>query len=130
MPYVLRDGSGLIQRISMRALAGGEVLRHDHPDVVAFLKARNQDPKEIEDGLAELCETDAEMARAIEDLITVLLKKNVIKMSDLPRPVQDRITKRVKLRVQIEEIYERASRGDAPGSSTGSPTISTAAAVN
>ena len=49
------------------------------------------------------------MARAVEDIIMVLLKKNILKLSDLPKPVQDRMALRVKLRVLIQDIYEQAS---------------------
>ena len=110
MPFVLRNKTGKIQRISVRALANGETLPHHHPDVKEFLKAHSQDPKQIEDALTELRATDIEMTRAIEDVIMVLLKKNLIKMSDLPRAVQDRMALRVKLRSRIEEAYEKASR--------------------
>jgi hypothetical protein len=111
MPFVLRNESGKIYRASVRSLVGGEVLPHSHPEVVEFLIEHHQDPKQVEDALAELRNTDNEMARAIEDLIMVLLKKNLIKMSDLPRPVQDRMALRTKLRVRVEEAYEKASRG-------------------
>lgn len=110
MPYVLRDKNGKIERASVRALAGGELLPHHHPEVVAYLKSRNQNPKEVEDAMEELRRTDGEMSRAIEDLIMVLLKKNVIKLSDMPRPVQDRMALRTKLRLRIEEAYEKASK--------------------
>jgi len=110
MPFILRDASGKVNRVSVRALVGAEAVPHHHPDVIEFLKERQQDPKQIEDALAELRTTDVEMTRAIEDLIMVLLKKNVIKMSDLPRQVQDRMALRVRLRAKIEDAYEKASR--------------------
>jgi hypothetical protein len=110
MPYIFRDDTGKVSRASVRPLVGGECVPHNHPDVVGFLKARQQDPKEVADALAELQVTDMEMSRAIEDLVMVLLKKNVIKMMDLPRQVQDRMAYRVRLRVRIEETYEKASR--------------------
>ena len=111
MPYVLRNESGKINRASVRALAGGELLPHHHPEVVEFLKSHNQDPKAVESALADLRHSDGEMSRAVEDLIMVLLKKNVIKMTDLPHQVQDRMAARTKLRLRIEEAYEKASRG-------------------
>ena len=110
MPFIVRDETGKIQRASVRTLAGAESLPHDHPEVIDFLKSRQQDPNQVGEALGELRKTDADMARAIEDIITVLLKKNVIKMNELPRQVQDRMAQRVKLRVQIEETYEKASR--------------------
>jgi hypothetical protein len=109
MPHILRDAAGKIVRVSTRTMGGSEVLPHNHPDVVEFLSSRGQDPKRVEESLSELRRTDNEMARAIEDVIMVLLKKNVFKMQDLPRAVQDRMNFRVRLRMTIDEIYETAS---------------------
>src|SRR5271154_3670208 len=109
MPYLLRDDTGKIQRISARSLHGGELVPHSHPDVVAFLKTRGQDPKHVEDALGELRRTDMEMSRAVEDVIMVLLKKNILKMTDLPKAVQDRMALRVKMRVLIQDVYDQAS---------------------
>ena len=109
MPYIIRDEAGKIHRASARSLVGGELVPHSNPDVVEFLKQHGQDPKQVEDALSELRRTDNEMARAVEDVIMVLLKKNVLKMSDLPKPVQDRMQLRVKLRVLIQDVYDQAS---------------------
>lgn len=114
MPYVVRDESGKIQRVSTRSLLGAEILPHGHAEVVDFLLSHRQSPQDVEEALDELQRTDAEMARATEDIITVLLRKNIMKMTDLPREVQERIARRVKLRIQIEETYEKASRDAMP----------------
>lgn len=109
MPYLQRDETGKVFKVSVRSLVGGEVVPHSHPEVVAFLRQRGQDPQLVEVALNELRRTDNEMARAVEDVIMILLKKNVIKMTDLPKPVQDRISFRVKQRVLIQDIYDQAS---------------------
>jgi hypothetical protein len=109
MPYITRDANGKIVKASARVLIGGELVPHNHPDVVAFLKQRGQDPSVVEQALSELRRTDNEMARAVEDVIMVLLKKNLFKMTDLPKPVQDRMSFRVKQRVLIQDIYDQAS---------------------
>lgn len=109
MPYILRNEAGKIVKISARSLAGGDLVPHSHPEVTAFLRQRGQDPQEVDAALAELRRTDGEMARAVEDIIMILLKKNVIKMTDLPKQVQDRISFRVKQRVVIQDIYDQAS---------------------
>jgi len=109
MPFILRDESGKVIRASARSLPSGEFVPHGHPDVVEFLKSRGQDPKTIEDSLNELRRTDVEMARAVEDVIMVLLKKNILKLSDMPKAVQDRMALRVKLRMLIQDVYEQAS---------------------
>ena len=109
MPYIIRDEKGKIVKASARVLVGGELLPHNHLDVVEFLKRRGQDPMAVEQALTELRRTDNEMARAVEDIIMVLLKKNLFKMTDLPKPVQDRMAFRVKQRVLIQDIYDQAS---------------------
>ncbi|MFY9286992.1 MAG: hypothetical protein WAO98_00670 [Alphaproteobacteria bacterium] len=109
MPHILRDADGKITRASARGLPGSELLPHSHPEVMEFLRSRGQDPKQIEDALAELRRTDNEMARAVEDIVMVLLKKNIMKLSDLPKAVQDRMASRVKMRVIIQDVYDQAS---------------------
>jgi hypothetical protein len=113
MPFVLRDTTGKVTKISVRSLVGAESLPHGHPDVVAFLESHGQNPKQVEESLNELRRTDNEMARAVEDIIMVLLKKNLIKLTDMPKAVQDRMQLRVKLRMQIQEAYDQASGNKA-----------------
>lgn len=111
MPYILRDATGLIIKASTNMLVDAEMVPHNHPDLVVFLQNRGQDPKQVEEVLHELRQTDADMARAVEDVIMVLLKKNLLKMTDLAKPVQDRMSKRVKLRVMLQYIYDQATNG-------------------
>lgn len=109
MPYVFRDGNGKICRATVRPIIGAEILPHGDPELVAFLSEHGQNPEQIETSLTELRKTDAEMSRAVEDVIMALLKKNILKMNDLPKPVQDRMAARVKLRVIIQDAYDQAS---------------------
>jgi hypothetical protein len=109
MPYILRDENGRIAKASARSLHGGELVPHSHPEVVEFLQRHGQNPKLVEEALGELRRTDSEMSRAVEDVIMVLLKKNILKLTDLPKAVQDRMQLRVKMRIQIQDIYDQAS---------------------
>ena len=109
MPYIFRDKDGKITKASVRMLAEGEMVPHNSPEIIEFLRSRGQDPAIVEQALAELRRTDNEMARAVEDVIMVLLKKNLLKMTDLPKPVQDRMSFRVKQRVLLQDIYDQAS---------------------
>ncbi len=109
MPYILRNENGIIVKVSARGLAGAEMVPHNHPEVISFLRQRGQDPSQVETALTELRRTDGEMARAVEDVIMILLKKNVIKMTDLPKQVQERISFRVRQRVLIQDVYDQAS---------------------
>lgn len=109
MPYILRDAFGKITKVTTQPVHGAEMASYDHPDVQSFLKSGGQDPKDIDRALGELRRTDADMTRAVEDVITALLKKSVLKMTDLPKPVQERMALRVRLRVQIQEAFDRAT---------------------
>jgi len=109
MPYVLRDASGQIVRATVRAIHGAENLPYEHPDLVAFLRNNHQDPAKVEEALGELRRTDSDMSRAIEDVVMVLLKKGLLKLTELPKAVQEKMGYRVKLRMEIQGILDQAS---------------------
>lgn len=108
MPFILRDASGTVTKITTQPVHGGEMVSYSHPEVQAFLKSGDQDPKAVDEALTELRKTDADMTRAIEDVITALLRKSVLKMTDLPKPLQERIALRVNLRAMIQETFDQA----------------------
>lgn len=122
MPYVLRDAERNIVKVSSIAIPGGEGMAADHPDLLKFLNDRGIDPATIEHAIRELRRTDNEMSRAIEDVITALLKKNLLKMTDLPKAVQDRIALRISLRMQIQQVFDRASTDLSPASARAANT--------
>lgn len=109
MPYAFRNESGRIYRVSVKPVPGAELLPHQNEEVRTFLVNRGQDPAQVDHALDELKRTDNEMARAVEDVITVLLRKNILKLSELPKAVQERMALRVRMRVLIQEAYDRAS---------------------
>jgi len=49
-----------------------------------------------------LAQSDAELARVTEDLITVLVKKGAILFTDLPEAVQAKLLDRESLRSKLE----------------------------
>jgi hypothetical protein len=131
MPYIVRDSNGKIVRATVQTLHGAEMVPYNHPELNEFLFANGEDPRKIEETLGELRRTDGEMARAVEDVVMALLKKNVLKMTDLPKPVQDRMAMRVKLRMSIQEAFDQASERhnssfsfDAPSTADSKPADS------
>ncbi len=109
MPYIIRDSSGNVTRASVQAIHGSEGVPYEHPDLIAFLEKNGQNPQDVENALEELRRTDAAMSRAVEDVVMALLKKNILKMNDLPAPLQDRMSLRVKLRCTIQESLNKAT---------------------
>ena len=50
---------------------------------------------------AELAESDSDMARIVEDLINVMLTKDLITESDIPQSAHDKMARRAKLRSRL-----------------------------
>ena len=50
-----------------------------------------------------LADSDADLARVTEDLISVLVKKGTILFTDLPEAVQAKLLEREKLRHKLDE---------------------------
>lgn len=91
MPYVQRDPAGKILALTSEPGASGEILPAEHPEVLQFLSQTPSGSSEL--NLAFLME-DLKMIRAIEDVIDLLISKNVIIFSELPVAVQQKILKK------------------------------------
>ena len=61
----------------------------------------SSDLSEKEALLKALKRSDAELARVTEDLVSLLVKKNTIMFTELPRVVQDKLLARESLREQL-----------------------------
>lgn len=98
MPFVARDTDGNITAV------------HDEPtsttpEEVAVgdegLKAFLHERRAAEELKRYLLESDAEMARVTEDLIQVLLEKNLLMLTDLPESARVKLMKRRGLRDRL-----------------------------
>lgn len=104
--YVRRDEDGAIVSISRIPL-----LDHDEhcpvtqADVIAFLK--HITPKKV-----ALLESDLSLVRVIEDLIDVLIRKDVLRLTDLPDSVQVKLLERRKLRGSLRSLSLLGDDGD------------------
>ncbi|TQV85244.1 hypothetical protein FKG94_03400 [Exilibacterium tricleocarpae] len=102
MPYVQRDADGKVIALLHAQADHEEHLSATHPDVVAFLSAEQSDASP----LLALAESDAEIARVTEDLIHLLIAKNLILFTDLPAAVQQKLLVREKLRSSLQDSIE------------------------
>ena len=102
MPYIQRDDRGNITALLQKPAAGADYLPASHPDVVAFLS----DGQDHDSHLSALAESDAEIARVTEDLIYLLIAKNVILFTELPEAVQGKLLAREKLRSSLKGSIE------------------------
>ncbi len=97
MPYAVRNTQGhLVALLKEPALGADELLGADHPDVVAFLQGN-----ESQSVKAALADTDQKIARVTEDLIHLLISKNLILFTELPLAVQQKLLERERLRSNL-----------------------------
>lgn len=100
MPYIQRDENGKITALHACAQANArEELPLDHPEVLAFLL-----PDMKSDATQELlAESDRQLSRVIEDLITLLAEQNIIRLTDLPHEAQRKLLMRKNLRKHLSD---------------------------
>lgn len=117
MPYVQRNPSGDVVALTAEPGESRETLCADAPEVIAFL-AGVSDAGEHKSGNAgsagDLLLADLKMIRVIEDVIDLLIAKNVIIFSELPAAVQSKILQK---RGQREKLF--GSGADIIGSDEG-----------
>lgn len=96
--YVRRDASGQIVSVSREANADhGESCAADRPDVALFIQRLS--PRH-----GAMLESDLSLIRALEDLIDVLIRKDVLRLTDLPDSVQAKLLSRRRLRGSLNSL--------------------------
>lgn len=95
--YVKRDHSGHIQTISRESSDEiSEFLADDSEELQLFF-SRPADSRR-----KTLAETDLEMARVLEDLVGLLIERNLIRFTDLPAAAQTKLLSRRELRRETQ----------------------------
>ena len=85
MPYVTRDENGNISGLFRSPMSGAsEELSAEDPEVIQFLS----DGGSGEQLKWELFVSDLLMGRLLEDLVDVLISKNLMNITDLPAAAQ------------------------------------------
>lgn len=101
MPYVSRNSSGLIAGIFLNSQPNAsEFIASDHPDVLVFLGGTS--PKSIDEtGLMKLMLSDIAFIRVLEDVIDLLIEKQVLAFTDLPEKAREKILSRKDVRGRL-----------------------------
>lgn len=101
MPYVQRDASGRVSAIFQKPQENaGELLPDDHPDIQSFFGGILPQIGQG-NGTLYLTETDIGLIRVIEDLIDVLIDKNILMFTDLPVEAREKILFRKSTRERL-----------------------------
>ena len=98
MPYIQRGQDGKIIAVSNDPLnAPAEQISADAPELRAFFSMLDQQESVFET-------SDLKLIRVIEDVIDLLIAKNVICITDLPPPVQSKLMERRSLRQSLNSL--------------------------
>lgn len=91
MAFVKRDREGKITAVSLEQVDGfGESVDDDDAELKVFLKTLGVD--------AEFSQSDIEFIRVLEDLMAVLMDKQVFLFTELPEEAQEKLLKRQSMR--------------------------------
>ena len=98
MPYVKRDTAGRIIAASPTPLDdASELIAADAPELLAFVEG-------LTGNASELALSDMKLIRAIEDIVDLLISKNIICITDLPPAVQNKLLERRSLRHSLNAL--------------------------
>ena len=99
MVFVKRDPNNTVCAIFAKDEEGNlEYLDNDDEDVIAFLTQCTLEKQ------YSFLKSDLDLIRVIEDLIQILMEKNLISITDFPLSVIEKLVARQKIRKQFENV--------------------------
>lgn len=102
--FVKRDDNNEIVAIADKQITDEYVaIAKNDSTVIAFLELHGLVEQDT-DPTRALAKSDIEMIRVIEDLIELMIHKQIINFTDLPEITQQKILKRKKIREMLREI--------------------------
>jgi len=99
MPYVLKGQDGGIIAVSQNETPGeGWVaVAGDSTEYLGFLESAIAEQNPFR-------ESDIQLARVLEDLISLLIDRDLIRFTDFPDPAQKRLIERQTLRMKSKQL--------------------------
>ena len=105
--YVRRDATGALLAASREALPGYEErVSGEDAELLSWMQR-------LAPGKAALQESDLSLIRALEDLIDALIRKDVLRLTDLPDSVQEKLLNRRRLRGSVRSLDLLGDDGSA-----------------
>lgn len=99
MPYVKRDEEGkIIALFHSEQKEAREFLPPHNSEIIQFLTSETGTEMDV---LHALAKSDSDIARVTEDLIALLIEKQVILFTELPVAVQQKLINRARLRATL-----------------------------
>ena len=109
MPYITRNKKGEI--VELHNLPGngeGNWIDPGSPEVLDFIKRIET----TEQAKLALTSTDYEMVRVVEDLIDMLMERQIFIFTELPEPVQAKLNVRKQLRKNMSSLENLINEDD------------------
>ncbi|HSC83060.1 MAG TPA: tryptophan synthase subunit beta [Pseudomonas sp.] len=101
MVYVLRDAGGRLLRVEYEPFEGmTETLAVESDELENWLTTREA----VKERLTSLKESDLELVRVLEDVVTLLVEKGLIRYTDLPEAARQKLDQRAVARAEIEGL--------------------------
>lgn len=106
MPYVQRDDAGKIVAISiLETESAHEWLEEGSPELVDLLLSMASGMEVRGNSAARaLSESDQALVRVVEDVVDLLIEKNLLLFTDLPVPAQEKLLARRSLRKALNPL--------------------------
>ena len=99
---IIRDKNKKITAVFRQPnITAQEMISSSDPELMVFL---GQDENQSKSMVKYLQQSDLNMIRVIEDLINILIKKNIIRFTDFPEASQSKIVNRQKIREQLRNL--------------------------
>ena len=101
MRYIFRDDEGTITAVYAHPQDfATEEVAPDDPELLTFLSGQGE-----QDFLRSyLTATDAELLRIVEDLVNVLVEKNLLMLADFPEAARKKLLNRKAVRERLQSV--------------------------
>lgn len=100
MPFVHKDADGKILAVYEDLIDGTVEVAPDDPDLLAFITKNIPAASLVDDWV----QSDLALSRVVEDLVDVLIEKNLIMFTDLPEGAQQKLMERRGLRKEFSYV--------------------------
>lgn len=94
MPYVKRDEQGRVRMVDLEPGEGLFEISANSPEIIEFMKSMGMEQSSLE-------QSDMRLVRVLEDLIDLLIERNVIHFTDLPQAAQEKLLERRSMRQSL-----------------------------
>ena len=101
MPYVVRDKTGCVVSVIATPNGAGEQRLKASDNQIEAIFDKNRATRELQEVLVA---SDLSFVRVLEDLISALLDKGVLMLTDLPEAAQEKILQRQDIRANIASL--------------------------